>query len=243
MARRLWRLVLDTLLPPQCLACNALVPDPGTLCPSCWEGIDFLGPPWCECCGQPFSIPTPAGTVCGACLAAPPPWRRARAVFRYDAHAKALVLRFKHADRTDAAPAYAGWMARAGAEVLAEAELIAPVPLHWLRLARRRYNQAALLALGLGRISGVPVVPDLLERMRATASQGVLGRRQRADNVRRAFRLRAGAGPRVEGRAVLLVDDVLTTGATVAECAKVLTRAGARTVDVLTLARVVLSDG
>ncbi len=236
------RAVLDALLPPRCLACGANVGAPGTLCPACWEGVAFLGPPLCGCCGFPFELaPETAagGTLCAACHADPPPYARARAVMAYDAGSRGLVLGFKHADRTEAAPAFAQWMARAGQELLADAQLIAPVPLHRWRLLARRYNQSALLANQLGRVAQVPVVPDLLLRRRNTPSQGRQSRAGRSRNVAGAFAVHPRHAARVRGRCVLLVDDVLTTGATVAACTRALKRAGVRQVDVLTLARVV----
>jgi predicted amidophosphoribosyltransferase len=152
------------------------------------------------------------GALCGACARDRPPYGRARAVLRYDDASKAVVLGFKHGDRTDGAPAYGRWLLRAGAELIAEAELIVPVPLHWLRLFARRYNQAALLALALARLSGVAAAPDLLVRRRATPSQGRLsaGARRR---IAGAFAVRRAPRPAADRR-VLLVDDVLTTGAT-----------------------------
>nr|WP_242480432.1 ComF family protein [Rhodovibrio sodomensis] len=234
---------MDALLPPRCLACGGPVGAPGTLCPACWEGVAFLGPPLCAACGFPFELAPEAGdaggTLCGACHVDPPPYARARAVMAYDDGSRGLVLGFKHADRTEAAPAFAHWMARAGHELLADADVIAPVPLHRWRLLARRYNQSALLANQLGRVASVPVVPDLLLRRRNTPSQGHLSRAGRGRNVAGAFAVHPGRAGRVRGRSVLLVDDVLTTGATVAACTRVLKRAGARQVDVLTLARVV----
>jgi ComF family protein len=158
---------------------------------------------------------------------------------RYDEGARPLILRFKHADRTEAAPAFARWMARSGAALLEDCDLIAPVPLHRWRLLRRRYNQAALLALELSRLADRPAVPDLLERRRNTPSQGRMSRSQRALNVRGAFAVAPRHRERVRGARVLLVDDVLTTGATLEACARALKRAGAARVEVLTLARVV----
>lgn len=180
----------------------------------------------------------PEDALCGACAAAPPAFDRARAAFAYDDVSRAMVLGFKHGDQTHAATAYARWMARAGAALLTGDAILVPVPLHRGRLFRRRYNQAALLALGLGRLTEMPVVPDLLVRPRRSRSQGRLSRGERMANVKGAFAIRPGG--RVAGRRVVLVDDVLTTGATVGECTATLRRAGAMAVDVLTLARVIL---
>ncbi|HEX9808944.1 MAG TPA: ComF family protein [Alphaproteobacteria bacterium] len=242
----LGRVALDLLLPPQCLACGAFVADEGALCADCWERISFLTRPFCGRCGYPFelgeSTAADGGTgepLCGACIRTPPPYERARAVFRYDDASRGLVIGFKHADRTRGAGAFAAWMARAGAELLAEADVVVPVPLHRWRLFARRYNQAALLALALSRASGRPAAVDALGRVRATPSQGRLGRRRRRLNVRGAFAVPGRRAPAIAGRRVLLVDDVLTTGATAESASRALLRAGAAAVDVLTLARVV----
>jgi ComF family protein len=238
--RRAGRVALDALLPPQCLGCREGVGEPGQLCAACWSGIGFIAAPYCACCGLPFELDAGPGlTLCAACIAEPPAYARARAVFRYDAASRDLVLRFKHGDRTDAAPAFARWLHRAGADLVATADLIAPVPLHRWRLLHRRYNQSALLALELGRLAHRPVVPDLLVRRRATGSQGGLGRRERLLNVRGAFAVRPRHAAALAGRRVLLVDDVLTTGATAGAVARALRRAGASHVDVVALARVV----
>jgi len=233
--RRAGTRLLDALLPPRCLACGEEVAEPGVLCAPCWRAITFLGPPQCACCGLPFAYETAPGLLCGACAGAHPAFDRARAVMRYDEASRGLVLSFKHGDRTYAAPAYGLWMRRAGAELLADADCLAPVPLHWTRLFVRRYNQSALLAHAIRAAGGPTVVPDLLTRRRRTPSQGRLGRLARARNVESAFRLRKDA--RIAGQRIVLIDDVMTTGATVAECARVLKRAGAARVDVLTLAR------
>ncbi|WP_404379698.1 double zinc ribbon domain-containing protein [Caenispirillum salinarum] len=236
------RAVLDALLPPRCLACGTLVAEPGALCAECFGGVEFLVDPVCNSCGDPFELPMEPGALCAACIDAPPPWRRARAVFEYDGVARDLILRFKHADRTDSAPAFARWMMRAARPLVEDADLIAPVPLHRGRLMKRRYNQAALLARQLDRLGGVPAgrfAPNLLLRARKTPPQEGMGRAARRRNVRSAFVL--SDPDSVGGRVVLLVDDVMTTGATVGECARVLRQAGAAAVDVVTLARVVLS--
>lgn len=233
-------MALDALLPPLCLSCGEVVAEPGSLCPACWESVSFLGDPQCSACGEPFEYEIGTGSLCGRCTQNAPPWGRARAVFRYDDGAKALILRFKHADRIEGAPAFARWMARAGAELLDQCDVIVPVPLHRWRLLARRYNQAALLAQHLSRLSGRSVEPEALIRLRSTASMGHLKRDERRKNVKNAFILADRLRPAIEGSAVLLVDDVLTTGATVGECARVLLGGGARSVDVLTLGRVVL---
>jgi ComF family protein len=226
---------LDVLLPPRCLVCGEPVGEAGVLCAGCWREVTFLGPPQCACCGMPFPYDAGAGALCAGCSAAAPPFARARAAFRYDEASRGMVLAFKHGDRTHAAPAFGTWMKRAGAELLETADALVPVPLHWTRLFVRRYNQSALLAQAIHAAGGPPVEPDLLVRRRRTPSQGRLGRTGRARNVQGAFRLKPGAS--VRGSRLVLVDDVLTTGATVTECARILRRAGAERVDVLTLAR------
>jgi len=236
--RRYSGLVFDALLPPQCLACGVLVEGHGVLCPSCWEQVAFTAPPYCDACGVPFPFNAGPGALCGACTRAPPPFHRARSVLAYDQASRRLVLAFKHGDRTDSAPAFGRWMARAGADAIAESDLVAPVPLHWTRLFARRFNQAALLAHQVGRLSGLMVVPDLLVRRRRTPSQGKLSPSARRRNLRGAFAVRPRRARLAEGKRVLLVDDVFTTGATVNACARTLLRAGADAVNVLTLARV-----
>jgi len=233
--RQLGRGLVDVVLPPRCIACGNIVEEPDTLCGSCWGGITFFAPPWCGGCGLPFPHPMGENAVCADCARAGRAWDRARAVLRYDKNSRALVLGLKHADRTDIASAFGRWMLRAGSEVLADAELLAPVPLHWSRLFQRRYNQAALLANAIHLAGGPPAAVDCLVRHRRTPSQGHLGPLARERNVRSAFAVRRAA--EVTGRRLVIIDDVMTTGATVDECARVLKRAGAASVGVLTLAR------
>jgi ComF family protein len=233
------RMLIDTLLPPQCLSCRALVDRPGQLCAKCWSGIDFIDGACCAACGLPFDYEVGEGALCGACARRRPRYDRARAVFRYDDQSRGLILRFKYADQLEGAPSYGAWLARAGAELVREADLIAPVPLHRWRLLRRRFNQSAVLAHALGRQARKPVAADLLARTRATPSQGGLNFNQRRRNVRNAFAVHRRRAALVRGRRVLLVDDVLTTGSTVEACAKALLAAGASGVDVVVLARVV----
>ena len=232
---RVGRAIVDGVLPPRCLACGVTVGEPDALCPQCWAAMTFFAPPWCARCGLPFPHPMGADAVCAACARERQSWDRARAALRYDKHSRHLVLALKHGDRTHLAPALGRWMRRAGAELLDGADLIAPVPLHWTRLFARRYNQAALLAHEVHAAGGPPVAPDWLIRRRRTPSQGRLGPAARARNVHAAFALRAGRS--VKGKRIVIIDDVLTTGATVEECARVLRRAGAAWIGVLTLAR------
>ena len=235
--RRLGRLLLDAVLPPRCLKCGAAVAEPGALCAACWPALAFITPPYCACCGYPFELDPGPGTLCAGCLATPPPYRRARAVLRYDVASRDLILGFKHGDRTEAAPAFARWLA-AGGE-LSDIDVIAPVPLHWRRLFHRRYNQSALLALGVGRLAGRPVVADLLLRRRPTPPQGHLGSAARRRNVAGAFAVNPRRRAGLAGRRVLLVDDVMTSGATIEACCRALSQGGAASVDVLALARAI----
>lgn len=232
------RRAVDIVLPPRCLACGVLVGEPGAVCPSCWGGIDFIAPPMCRCCGLPFDYDEGAEAVCGDCARRAPLYGRARSTMIYNDASRRLVLAFKHADRTDAAPAWGDWLARAGAELLADADLLVPVPLHRRRLISRRYNQAALMAQALGRTSGLPVSIDALRRVRATPSQGKMSRAQRERNVAGAFAVRDTRREIIEDARIVLIDDVMTTGATLAACIKPLLHGRAANVDVLTLARV-----
>jgi ComF family protein len=243
----LCRRTLDACLPLRCLGCRKDVGGEGGLCPDCWRSLRFVAPPCCAQCGMPFSFALPmpeleAGAEvswrCAPCLARPPRFDRARSVFLYDAASRRLILAFKSGDRTDMAPILATWLARAGGPSLAQSDLIAPVPLHRWRLFRRRYNQAALLALNVARLSGRPAAPDLLLRHRMTRSQGGLSRTGRRRNVEGAFTLNPIWAERVRGARVVLVDDVLTTGATLDACCRVLRMAGAAHIEALTLARV-----
>jgi len=238
-AKQLGRYVLDFVLPSQCLSCGSFVESSGALCADCWRELTFLSSPQCQVCGAPFSFALSQGLVCGACMADPPEFDRARAPLQYDEASRHLILAFKHADRHEGLTVFARWMAAASADLVDQADLIVPVPLHWQRLVSRRYNQAALLGHRLGKIIDRPVQPHFLERVKATPSQGGLGRRNRFRNMRGAFAVSSKGKAHVKGTHVLLIDDVLTTGATARACAAALKRAGAAKVDLLTLARVV----
>ncbi|MCW3475888.1 double zinc ribbon domain-containing protein, partial [Limobrevibacterium gyesilva] len=174
--RQIGRLALDLLLPAQCLTCDAPVDAPGRLCPACFRATGFVTEPCCARCGVPFAHAGQGGPerLCQRCRDEPPPWDRARGALRYDAQSRRIVLPFKHGDRTEFAAGLAQMMARAGAALLRDADLLVPVPLHRARLIARRYNQAALLARALARIAARPVLPDALRRTRVTVPPGDL---------------------------------------------------------------------
>ena len=232
--------VLDGLLPPRCAACGQEIESGQGLCAGCWGRLTFIDAPYCVCCGLPFDFEISGTTLCGPCLADPPPFDRARAALFYDDYSRSLILGFKHGDRTDRAGVLGRLMTRLLASLDASVDFVVPVPLHRWRLWRRRYNQSALLAQTLARASDSTYRPDMLVRTRATPSQAGRNARDRRQNVRGAFRIASQAKSALTGRHVLLVDDVMTTGATVRECARVLKRSGAGRVSVLVVARAVL---
>ncbi len=207
------------------------------LSPSAWSRIAFIDEAVCDGCGSPFDHPLGAGVRCPACLAKPRLFSRARAACLYDEHSRDLILQLKHADRTELAGVLAAWIGRAAAELLEDCDAVVPVPLHRLRLFRRRYNQAAELARPLARRFRRRYLPDALVRRRADTQAGksASGRRR---TVAGAFVVPKACCKQVEGRRILLVDDVMTTGATAEACARALLRAGARAVDVAVIAKV-----
>jgi ComF family protein len=231
-------LVVDVALPRLCPACRVPVGDEG-LCPACWSKLSFIAPPYCERLGIPFPFDGGPGLLSMEAIADPPAYNRARAAVRYDDIARTLVHALKYGDRLDLAPTMGRWMANAGRELIANADAIVPVPLHWRRLWARRFNQSALLAEIIAKTAGRPVAHAALKRVKATPQQVGLPKAERAVNVQGAFRVSADGKAEVAGRKLLLVDDVLTSGATVDACARALLRAGAANVDVLVFARVV----
>lgn len=229
----------DAVYPPSCLACRCATEAAGTLCPACWSRMPFIERPFCERLGTPFPQDLGDGLLSPAAMAEPPVFGRARAVALYEeGPARRLVQRLKYGDRLDLAPAMARWMTRAGKDLLTDADLLVPVPLHRWRLFSRRFNQAAVLARAIGRQSGVAFDPAILVRVRPTRPQVGLTRVQRADNVQGAFKAPEASRHRLDGRKIVLVDDVLTSGATLNAAARVLIRAGAARVDALVFARV-----
>lgn len=231
---------IDLILPPRCIVSGTVVEAQGTLSAEAWQGLRFIAAPFCGSCGVPFpydSAVSGGDARCAACLSDPPPFASARSALVYDDASRDIILKLKHADHLQAVPTLVPMLMRAGGDMVAGCDVIVPVPLHRWRLLRRRFNQSAMLALGLSRASGQDCVLDMLTRTRATPPQGHKRARDRASNVRKAFAMT----PRhnVQGKTVLLVDDVFTTGSTLRECANVLLAAGARAVHVLTIARAV----
>ena len=224
--------VLNLVLPCRCYGCGRAVDGQYLLCDECLPEVAFVRPPYCRICMAPASR---HGGLCGNCLRRKPRFKALRSAAEYDGLAKKLVLRFKHADRTDIARIFAMWLKFAAADALENVDLLVAVPLHPLRKARRKYNQAALVASELGGMTGIPFAPGVLVRTRWTPSQGHRTRAERKSNVAKAFAVKNP--PLVKGKRVAVLDDVITTGATLLECLAVLKRAGAREVTLLTVAR------
>ena len=222
---------LDLGIPPLCPLCREEVLEDFTLCPNCWEKISFVAHPLCDTCGRSLDLsPTPLST-CGACLKDPPPFSKTRAAFHYAPYSKTLILRFKHGDATHLAPLLAQWMAR-DTSYFEGIEGIIPVPLHWRRLWKRGFNQSLLLARSLSDLTQKPLWTGILRRHRATPSQGLLPRARRMDNVKGAFSVAEKQSQRIHGKSLLLVDDVMASGATLKACTKALLTAGAKEVRV-----------
>lgn len=238
-ARRWIGAGLEALWPSRSLVSSRRDIGEGAVPPEEWAELTFLIGPVCDHCGLPQEIDLGALAVCAACIARPPKWSSARSALAYDEASRRIVLDLKRAGRRDGLSTLAGWMLQAGGSLVERADLIVPVPLHYRRLAARGYNQSGWLAAALSRRTRVPVRIDILKRRKPTPSQGGLSPKARHRNVAGAFAVRRGRESALAGKTVLLVDDVLTTGATLTGCTRTLLKAGAARVDVLTLARVV----
>lgn len=236
--RRTLAACADIVVPPCCLVCRTPLGAHHLLCAACWREVHFIRPPLCDVLGMPLPFDVGERMVSAAAVARPPAYDRARAVAHYSGAMRTLVHQLKYADRHDARALLGRWLAETGRDLLAGADLIAPVPLSRWRLLSRRFNQAAILAKELSRLTGLSIDPQLLRRTRSTKTQVGLTHDQRRRNVAGAFSVPANRRARLQGRNVLLVDDVITTGATAEACARTLKRAGAARVDVLALAMV-----
>jgi ComF family protein len=236
--RQIFDMVVDTVAPPKCLDCGGSVGVGAALCLGCWQNLHFIEEPVCDALGTPFAYDEGEGALSAAAIADPPPWAKARAAVAFDEHGKKLVHLLKYRDRQEAGLAMARMMAGAGRKLVAGSDVIMPVPLHKHRLWQRRFNQSAFLAQHIARASGKTWCHDVLLRMRPTRQQVGLSAAERHKNVRRAFVVPLEERAKIEGKTVLLIDDVRTTGATVGACATVLLEAGAKQVYVLTYALV-----
>lgn len=226
--------LLNIVLPPICGICKEFVNEENTLCPTCFKQMNFITKPYCKICGRPFEFAVSDDCVCSQCLMEQPLFSKARSVLVYNDASKKLILPFKNGDRLDLAPLLAKMMQRSATDMINETDIIIPVPLHRWRLFKRKYNQSAILAQKLAKIFCKEYSPDALKRIRASPSQGHLTAKERRKNVVNAFHVKRPE--KVYQKSVLLIDDVLTTGATANECAKVLLKSGASQVFLLTIA-------
>lgn len=242
IVKNILRPFLDFLIPPLCLSCRSPIPEPHQLCAICWTKMTFVGEPCCTICAWPFEFEERGQLVCGPCLDTPPSFTKARFVMAYNESSRPMIIRFKHHDAPYLAIGFAKLMHHAGQDVLQNAQALIPVPLHPLRLLWRQYNQSALLARHLSILSGVPFLPSVLRKQRYTRAQEGLSREKRLKNVQKAFHIPGKKKSSVEGKVVVLIDDVWTTGSTLSACCDTLKNNGAAEIRVLTLARVLISS-
>ena len=235
--------VLHVIYPAHCLTCDARVTSDFGLCGTCWRDTPFITGLVCNKCGIPLPGEADATEVlCDDCLLVARPWSDGRAALLYQDNGRKLVLALKHGDRQDLARPAATWMVRAAGDMLQPGVLIAPIPLHWLRLFKRRYNQAALLSAGIARLAKLDHCPDLLQRRRNTGTQDGRNRDGRFANMSDALTVHPRRAARIEGRHIVLVDDVMTSGATLAAAAEACLASGAKGISVLVMARVAKGD-
>ena len=235
---RLARAVLDFALPARCVICSDAVIEHNALCAGCWSRLEFIEPPLCDVFGTPLPFDSGGRQLSAAAARHVPAWDRARAAVKFDDHSRQVVHALKYHDRHEVVKLMSGLMRRGGHELLQDADLLVPVPLYWGRMWARRFNQAAMLAQRIAEDVPGSYRPDLLVRGRATQSQVGLNAKARHDNVKGAFSVIEDLVSDVFDRRIVLVDDVLTTGATAQACAKSLKKAGARSVDILVFALV-----
>lgn len=241
--RQTGQAALRMLYPPQCLCCDTLVETEGALCPTCWPRVPFIMGLCCDSCGLPLpGTASETPVYCDDCMTLARPWDQGRAVMLYGEKSREMLLGLKYHDRLDTVRPFGAWLARHARPLLRPETLIAPIPLHWTRLVRRRYNQAAELSRALARETGHAHCPDLLVRTRATRPQDGRGRAGRFANVADAFAPHPRRKRLIADRDILLVDDVMTAGATFAAATDVCLAAGAASVRVIALARVARAE-
>lgn len=229
---------VDWVLPPRCALCSRMIQGNAGLCSGCFSSMQFLSDPLCDRCGRPTSVKE-ASEICAPCLAAPPVYDWLRAAFAYDDASRSLILALKYRDRLDVVPALSGWMAAAIVSKIDTADVFIPVPLHWRRHLARRFNQSAALAAALARHTGGIYAPDWVERTRNTPPMKAMNRKQRTANVQGAFAIAEAHRHALQGKRVVLVDDVFTSGATIEALSAELRACGVSRIGVAVVARVV----
>lgn len=236
----LFNAFVNLLLPIRCVSCGVIVDGNGGICPACFAKIHFISAPYCSLCGMPFEYAEQGfetsenALICGRCIENPPFYSKAMSAIKYNENSRSLLLSFKYFDRTDLAETFSKWMISAGEDVIKKSDIIIPVPMHKTRMLIRKYNQAALLANKISIKTNIPTVHNILVRNKKTAPQKQ-GREKRALNVKGAFKV---LNPDIiTDKSVLLIDDVITSGATINECATTLKKNGAKDVFALSLAR------
>lgn len=244
MKLQVFQTALRAIYPPQCILCRTGLDRDNSLCGPCWRAMPFIDGPVCDCCGTPILTAgfAAANDICQTCQSHPRPWGRGRAALLYQGSARRLVLSFKHGDRPDIATGAAQWMARAARDLVGPDTVLVPIPLHWRRRLARRYNQADILAHEAASLIGAKVASDVLVRPRPTVPLEIASAAERYDRLRDAFALTGRAAQKLAGRSVILVDDVMTSGATLTAAAQTLQSAQPQKIDCLVLARVPQND-
>lgn len=231
--------ILDFILPPACAVCRIQISYHPGLCAACWEKIYFISDPCCEKCGYPFPSKQDSSLFCIACLQSPPLYQQGRSALYYDELIKSLIMRYKYGDATHLISLFTQWLSATNRDLIEKSDIIVPVPLHWRRLLKRRYNQTALLALEISKKYQKTYIPHLLYCPRNIQPQGTKTKSERKKNVYGKFDMRYSNIDLIQNKTILLIDDVYASGATLNECVKVLSQHCSCNVNVLTLARVI----